>query len=246
MVRFVVVFLLSCLSVSWAADITFLRQNSEPKYLADGSGLCDQIYQFLQSELAKQGYEAEILTTRYPIKRILVMMDTGAGDAFCGAGVTNERREKYVYSELPMYAVSNVLMANKNETRIPKSFDDIAQNQWIIGAFYGTSSSNWLKSHPGVIVNDSYTELDRVTELVAENNGLHYFFYHDLGLNYYVQKSGLPVKVLPTKFRTINQWMLYRKDLPDEVLAAVEAAVTTLTESGQLGRIQRQYLNVDD
>ena len=241
--------LIACLTMfcllgsgSYAADIVFVKQNSEPKYLPDHSGLCDQIYAELSQRLSRQGISTTVDEAFYPVKRILAMLEAGQGHAFCGAGVTDERKTLYVYSKIPVYHVSNVILAHKEETVIPTSFAEIAEKQLVIGSFYGTSSSTWLMHQPGVQVSDKHVELDDVVKLISDQKGLRYFFYHDLGLNYYVRKSGLPLQVLPTRYRTIPQNMLYSRELPDALRNAVEDALQDMQDEGVMEQIQLQFL----
>lgn len=244
---FSLLLLSSLLQSAFAADLVFVKQNSEPKYLADNSGLCDQIYSELAANLSHQGIDVTVLDIPFPIKRILVMLETGQAHVFCGAGVTEERQQKFNYSWLPVYTVSNVLLAHAEETEVPASFKDIAENKWVIGAFYGTSSATYLRSHDGVLVNDNFHDLEQVTQTIATKpkQGLRYFYYHDLGLNHYVQKSGLPLKVLPTKFRTVDQWLLLSKSMRDADRETLEQALAQLNDSGRLREIQAQFLSVD-
>ncbi|WP_196158648.1 ABC transporter substrate-binding protein [Reinekea sp. G2M2-21] len=229
-------------SVSHAADIVFVKQNSEPKYLPDQSGLCDQIYAELSKRLSEQGITTTVDEAFYPVKRILAMLEAGQGHAFCGAGMTDERKTLYVYSKIPVYHVSNVILAHKEETVIPTTFAEIAEKQLVIGSFYGTSSSAWLMHQPGVQVSNNHVSLDNVVKLISDQKGLRYFFYHDLGLNYYVRTRGLPLQVLPTRYRTIPQNMLYSRALPEALRNAVEDALQDMQDEGVMTHIQQQYL----
>jgi len=243
-VRFVVLSIaLSILNIAVASDVTFVRQNSKPKYLPDNSGLCDQIYSTIQERMAAQGVDVAVVSENMPIKRILKLLEVGEADLFCGAGLTDERTKLYLYSELPVYDVSNVIVAHEEESVIPVSFEQIAIDKLVIGAFYGTSSSKWLMSHEEVIVSDNHHSLDNVMELIASKRSLRYFFYHDLGLEHYVRTSGLPIKVMPTKFRTIPQWLLYSRSAEPKHIQMIEDIMRDMTESGELAAIQEQFLS---
>ncbi len=242
-IKICVITLVITLSAAQAAEIIFLKQNSEPKYLPDNTGLCDQIYQQLEQRLGQKGITVVVDPAFYPVKRFLKMLEDGQAHVFCGAGVTEERKQIYYYSELPVYQISNVILAHKDESIIPTSFQEIADKELVIGSFYGTSSSAWLKQQPNVLVSDGYVSLDQVIQMVAHVKGLRYFFYHDLGLNYYVRTSGEPLQVLPTKFRTIPQKMLYSRHLPETLRKAVENALQDMTTDGSLTDIQQQFLN---
>lgn len=237
------VFLCAVGSAAYSADITFVKQNSEPKYLPDDSGLCDQVYSQLINELKQDGLQGSVDAQFYPIKRILKMLDADQADVFCGAGSNDERRQRYVYSDLPVYAVSNVIMSHKNETTRPESFENIIELGLVVGSFYGTTSSAWLKSNIGNLISDNHHSLDNVASMMADQRRLRYFYYHDLGLNHYVAKNGLPLKVWPTKYRTVDQWLLINPNLEAEKITAINRALKAIHESGALTSIHNQYLN---
>lgn len=109
-----------------ASDIVFLRQNSAPKY-AQGpkeNGLCDLIYKELTEYLKKNSIETKILSTNFPIKRIIIMLDANEGNIFCGASMTAERKDKLIYSKTPVYSVSNVLITHKENFYYPSSIEE--------------------------------------------------------------------------------------------------------------------------
>jgi ABC-type amino acid transport substrate-binding protein len=223
-------------------ELIFVKQNSEPKYLQNNNGLCDQIYQGLAEILAAKGIEVTVDTTFYPVKRYFQMLETGEAQGFCGAGETSERLEKFNFVTQPVYEVSYILLAHESENFVPTSFDDLIDHQIVVGAFYGTSSSRWLMSHEGLIVNDNFQTLDQAIKLVSQGK-LRYFYYHDLALNHFVKSKGLPIKTLPTKLITIPQWLVLSKTISPETTKLVNEALTAMSDSGQLKKIQDSFLS---
>jgi ABC-type amino acid transport substrate-binding protein len=230
---------------SWASseDIVFTRQNSEPKYLPNTQGLCDQIYGHLAKRLASSGITTRVDAEAYPIKRILKLMEAEQAQVFCGAGKTESRKKQFGFSSVPVYQVSYVVVAHEDETVIPESFEEFETNGIELGVFYGTSSGSWVKDNTEVKISDNHHSLDNVTKMMANRELLKYFYYHDLGLNYYIEKHELPLKVLPTRFRVIPQWLIYSKNLPVEIREKLDTALEEITESGQLQKIQDQFLS---
>ncbi|MDX1736770.1 MAG: transporter substrate-binding domain-containing protein [Alphaproteobacteria bacterium] len=229
---------------AWAQDVRATIQNSKPKYLLSQdsvSGLCGEIYTELQKELSKIGINFLIPNIEMPIKRILRDLEEGNADLFCGAGRNEKREEKFIYSIRPVYAVSNVLVSHRDDNLYPKSFDDLRSLDFEIGAFYGTTSSQFLKMQSGIRVNDSFTSLDEALERIGNKQRLRLFYYHDLGLVYLVNTSGLPLRVIPTRFRTVPQWMLYSRKMDMTLLGHVEKALLDIEISGRLSQIQRKY-----
>ncbi len=238
-------FLLTILGASLVqAEFRFLRQNSEPKYFPHDSqrlGLCDQVYARMKQHLEQAGLSVVIDPELYPIKRILAMMSSGKGHVFCGAGRNAERERKYGYSTKPVYDVSNVVIAHRDEDFVPKSLEQLAGEEIVVGAYFGTSSAAFLKKQAGVRVLDNIKTLDQGMQFVA-NGRISYFYYHDLGLAYLVNESDLPIKLLPTRFRTVPQWLLYSPHLDAPDKKRIDDTLTTLYESAELEQINSAFL----
>lgn len=223
--------------------IRFLKQNSQPKYFPEDSkriGLCDEIYFLLKKEIESNSEKIHIDEKLYPIKRILSMLTNGSAHVFCGAG-RNEKREKlFIYSKLPVYHVSNVVAAKKSETFVPQTYEDLVSKEIVIGAYHGTSSARFLKKYKGMRLNDRYTSFQQAFKELAHTN-LTFFYYHDLGLNYMIPESGLPLKVVSTKFRTIPQWLIYSKKTPKYMIDAIEKAMKNLHDKKLIHKVWGKY-----
>lgn len=247
--RALIIALSLSLSATIAADtsekeLVFVKQNSKPKYFDDNQeGLCGEIYIKLQSRLKASDTAIKIDPVTYPIKRVLSMLDRHEADVFCGAGRNKKREKLYLYSKLPVYSVGNVVSAKRQSSIEINDISDIAEQNLLVGALFGTTSATFLKSHEGVRVNDKFHTVEEGLETLAENEHLHLFYYHDLGLNYLTRTLGLPIKVLPVRFRETPQWLLYSKETPPELVESVDLALKAITESGELKAIQRKYLD---
>lgn len=228
----------------WSAgEIVLLRQNSEPKYMTafpQQSGLCDLVYLELQKRLAQSNLNVIIDPTLYPVKRLLVILEQGTGHIFCGAGQNAERNEKFIYSKSPVYHVNNAVISHTDETYIPRSYSDLADPQITVGAFFGTSSSKFLATHKNLRLNENITTLDQALKAI-EDKQIRYFYYHDLGLKYLVNETDKPIKLLPTVFRSVPQWILFSKKLPETQLKLVSASFEEIVKDGTLKGITRAF-----
>ncbi|KZY64700.1 hypothetical protein A3765_08515 [Oleiphilus sp. HI0130] len=223
--------------------LTFVKQNSKPKYFeANAEGLCGEIYTLLASGLAEKGVEVEVLPMVYPIKRILTMLEDGRANVFCGAGRNAERELRYIYSSRPVYSVSNVVSARDNSKYTIDSIADISNKKLIVAALFGSSSGRWLRSHDGLRISDKYHSPDEALLALNNNEKIDLFFYHDLGLNYLTKTTYTSLRVLPVKFRTVSQWLIYSKHTTAQSVRLLEAQVSSITKSGELKRIQEKYL----
>ncbi len=231
----------------YAADITFLQQNSQPKYLVTASGiggLCGEIYLSLQKKLQKQNVISSVYSHPLPIKRIFSLVETSPGHVFCGATWTKARSHRFRYSKIPLYKVSNVLIARKDDLFNPLGFDDLIAAGDAVGALYGISSTRFLRQNIGSLVNDSFNDLEAAIKLIGmPPHRLRYLFYHDLGLNYLVKHSPYSLRVIPTKFRSFEQWFIYNPETPKYIVDIMETELTKMRESGELQLILDKYFD---
>lgn len=229
-----------------AADVVFLAQDSQPKYLLHNGqigGLCGDIYRALEAKLYARGLSVDLPTYYLPIKRIFKHIEEDGSHVFCGANYSKERANRVQFAKQPVYDVNYVLAAHLEETATPKSFQEVLDDNGVVGALYGTHSSRYLKSQLEGRVNDSFSDLDAGLKLLdMAPDRLRYFYYHDLGLNYAIKTQNLSLKVLKTKFKTNSQWLIYSKHLAPEIAAALEESLNELERSGALARIVTHYI----
>ena len=227
------------------AELIFLKQNSSPKYFSNDEskeGICELIYKEVASRLKKQTVNVSIDPILYPIKRILAMIKSGEGQVFCGAGRNKKREALYFYSKNPVYQPSNVLVMHQDDSYIAKDYADLQSKEAIIGAFYGASSTTFLKTFEGLRVADHFDEVKDGLSAVA-NKIIPYFYYHDLGLTYLVNQSNLPIKLMPTKFRTYQHWLLYSKTLSEKQIIQLDTVLDSMVDDGSLRTLQAKFFN---
>ncbi|MFQ3262411.1 substrate-binding periplasmic protein [Reinekea sp.] len=228
-------------ALAFGETLTFVKHNSKPKYLEDSTGLCDQIYSVLAEQLKPYGIELLVDPTLYPAKRLLSMVENGEADGFCGLERTPDREKTFTYISPSLYTVSYLLLAHESESFIPTSVDDIIRHNSVVGTFYGTNSSRWLKGHAGLLVNDNFDSLDAAIKLVGMKK-LRYFYYHDLALNYYSNDSQFEVKTLPTRLQHKPHWLVLNKSLSDKTTQDLTSALAELYKSGQIKNIYDSFL----
>lgn len=229
-----------------AEPLTFLVQNSQPKYFLDQGeklGLCGEIYFQLSKKLNKHGINSSVLPQYIPIKRIFSMVESGPGYVFCGSSRTDAREKRFDFIDTPLYLISYVLLAHKEERVSPATFEELKASGGTVGVLFGTRSAQSLKEKLGNQVNDSFQEFDTPLRMMSTAPyRLRYFYYHDLGLNYMAKESGLPLKVLNNRFKTRAQWLIHSKDLKPEAVAALSLIMKEMEKSGELDAIVQKYI----
>jgi len=116
----------------------------------------------------------------------------------------------------------------------------VKDQQLVIGALYGTSSAAFVKKQTGVRINDSFLDLRTGLKAVS-NQRIALFYYHDLGLNFLIKDWQLPLKVVPHKFRTVPQWIIYSKSIDPELHQKAEQALKEMENEGVIKEIWTRY-----
>ncbi|RRJ83294.1 substrate-binding periplasmic protein [Aestuariirhabdus litorea] len=225
--------------------LSMMRQDSPPKYFpvdAGTLGLCDQLYLRLQERLKDLGVESRIEAGFTPIKRILYQVEHEGDRIFCGAGRNAEREQRFIYSEIPLYEVSNVIAVHKDNPWNPKTLSDLANGSTLV-ALYGTSSARFLKTESGAEVYDRFHTPMEALSAVAHPDRDMAFYYHDLGINYLIRESGLPLRRVSTRFRTVPQWMIYGRQMDPRLIETVEQVLREMQDSGELDEMGRRFLD---
>jgi ABC-type amino acid transport substrate-binding protein len=223
--------------------INMLMQDSQPKYFLPNDlrkGLCVEIYRELKKRLEQQSVPVSISPKYLPIKRILKSVEINPNDIFCGAGRNAKREKRFIFSKTAVYHVSNMVAAHKDTEFKIDSFESIRLQHLTVGALYGTSSAAFVKSHEGVIVNDSFLDLKTGLRTVA-NKRIELFYYHDLGLNFLIKDWKLPLKVVQHKFRTVPQWVIYSKSIDPARLEVLERSLKDMESEGVIENIWKGY-----
>ena len=223
--------------------LVFVAQNSQPKYFIGNpaqKGLCGDIYARLKERLAARGVGVVLPDTYLPIKRVLKRVETGEADAFCGAGRNADREKRFHYSTDPVYGVSNILVTWADNQHAPGSYGEIVDKGIRIGALFGTSGARHLRENIGHLIDDRYYTVDEALKKVADRK-LDFFYYHNLGLHYQVRTSKLPIKALPTKFRTVPQWMIFSHKTSKNLQKMLDNELSAMARDGVLREIWSNY-----
>ncbi|WP_421862249.1 substrate-binding periplasmic protein [Motiliproteus sp.] len=230
---------------STASVLLALKQDSQPKYFLNAlqrQGLCDRIYAELSQRLAQRHIELQVQQPFVPIKRLLKQIEHGAADLFCGAGRNAEREARFHYLSTPVYEVSNVVLAHRDEPLTPQTFADLAAIDHAVAIIDGTSSGRFLQRQ-GVEPGALFNEINRAIKAVADNPRVRFFYYHDLGLNYaLISHKNLPIRVVPSRFRTVPQWILVSRQTPDSLRQALETTLAEMQADGTLAAIGAEFL----
>lgn len=226
-----------------AATLKALMQDSQPKYFLTESGeqgLCNEIYRALSQRLVEHDITLEVSPGFIPIKRILHMVETGQANLFCGAGRNARREALFHYLPTPVYQVSNVLLGHRNEQLAPADYDELVTLSPSIAVISGTSSAAFLhkKGASGLV---EFHDIGKAISSVALNDRIRFFYYHDLGLNYALRNSELPIQVMPVRYRTVPQWLLVSRETPEPLRDIMAEVLAAMAQDGTIAAINTRF-----
>ena len=225
-------------------DLRFYKQDSPPKYFAVGAaqlGLCGEIYAALHRRLVTQGIEVAVDPQLYPSSRILHLLQSTDNGVYCGAGRNAKREAQFHFSTIPVYSLYNQLVAHRDDRFDPQAFADLAEQGDAVGARFGASSTRFLNKQQDLRVVDQFENLQQGFELLSSQRRIRWFFYHDLGLIYALRESPLPLRLVPTRFRSYSHWMIYSKTIDAGLREALDLALFEMLREGELTAIEQRY-----
>lgn len=224
-------------------NVVAFTQNSGPKYLINENtitGICGDIYAQLQRRLKAKNIELVVSNHLLPIRRILDSLIVRDAGIFCGASRDTDREKLFKYSAKPLYTITNVLITSAKNTYDPISLKDLRQSNASVGTYFGTGSSKYLKAMGVKRINGKFKSLEKGLKSVAARE-IDYFFYHNLGLEYSLSKTPLALRMVPTIFRTYSHWMIYSKNMPEEIQKTLDDELTKMVDEGVVENIRKKY-----
>jgi len=216
-------------------------QDTQPKYILENgafSGVCPEIYSVLESRL--KGKIRIAFPDEYtPRRRILHYLERGTLDLDCGAGFNQRRAARFTFSSVPLYEVSHRLVIREGFINPPESFAELAARQTSIGVLPGTAVTRHLQNQigggEGLVPVQSPEEGLRLVAL----GRLEGFYYHSLGLNYYLvtDQSNEELVTADHRFHVYEHWMMYSPHLTPEIIAMIDEALLAMKSDGTIAGI---------
>jgi polar amino acid transport system substrate-binding protein len=218
-------------------------QNTAPKFIknADGSfsGLILDLMQLIEKN--------STITFTYPNQfvpgeRIEYNLSNGATDIGFGL-MRTPAREKIMTFGATLYNVDYMLVARANDPVTINSIDDVKAlgSEGTVLAVLGGSSAKTL-TDLGLKVDD--TGPDMQTNLVKLlNNRGRFFYYHNLGLVWEMNTTYKgKFKLLPPVIQSVDQWVVFSKNVPSGTSKIVLDTIAKLKASGEWDKVTNKYL----
>lgn len=251
-VSLVVPFLAGCSSSSNEESATLLDQIKEKGEIIIGTEGNYSPFTYHNSDDKLVGYDVEIaeaIAEKLGVKAhfvetkwdgLIAGLDAKKYDVIINqVGITDERKEKYLFSTPYTYSYASVITTKDNNSI--KSFDDLKGKKSA-----QTADSNWAKlveSKGGEIV--ATEGFNQSLELVLQgrvdatvNDSVTY-------LDYLNQKPDADVKVAAQSEDVTESAVLIRQENGKELQDAINQALQELQEDGTLSNISNKYFGED-
>ncbi len=226
-------------------EISVAYQDIAPKYIMSDTGLAGGVCVEILSALEAVNPEIHFSEPKYftPIKRIMYGLQEGSLMAFCGAAFGKERAEKILYSNIPLYSVSTLLVVSKDNTREYSSINDLKSDPNLRFSSIANTSTHKRLIKSGFNMSKHYLKSVEQGLGIVLLNKSNVFAYHSLGLKFVIDEnkkwSGL--KLLPISLRNYEHWMVFNKRIRKDHLKVINAALKEIRDKKILEKIVLKY-----
>lgn len=241
---FLVALLFMSTSLS-SQELKTAAQESAPKFIknTDGSvtGLSVDVMRAISAidpTVKFKGYQVVI-----PLKRIERMLESGELDVFFGFVKNNERQEKYIYIDPPIYTVADVLVARIDDSIDIGSLDEIkamGKDGTVLMSSGIAQVAQFVAM--GIPVDDGGKTLGANLRKLALNRG-RFVFQSEIEVVSAIREEKLEdkVRILPTRFNQGGRYVAFSRKVPVEVVAKIKSALEKLDQNGELRKIESSY-----
>lgn len=230
-----------------AADLHFAIGNRQPQYIIDGdeiSGACGEIYNKLRYELELLNVSVDYENNFSSEDDILRQLRLGQLDVFCAEEQNTQLKADYIYSIRPVFQLSEILVKGDRDMQILQNHDDFRHANQEIIVLRDSSSAKFLSLLEGIVVNDNYTDVEDILDLVAEPNTNRVFYHTDIDVVYSLKRKPRSVYIGSIKYRNIQYWLLYSRDANSVNIEKLEKILLRLELEGELKKIQEKYTKI--
>lgn len=206
------------------------------------SGICIDIIRAIEKidpEVKFVGLESSDVTAR-----IEESLGNGVIDCFFGLARTDERANRFILLEPPLYSSNQCLFVRNGDSVIINSFDDVKKlgKAGVILVIRGTTQEAYLKSIGGLIIdNGSVDTVGNLKKLMSDRG--RFYYGSDINtieeINYKVFKKSL--KVLPVRFQPSDICIAFSKQSMSKVVVRIQKDLKKLYDSGKLTKIYQKY-----
>ena len=232
-------------SLAVGFEISTAYQDTSPKFMLNehgqASGICVDIFAALEAQDSQIHFSRPKYFT--PLKRIFYDIENGRVMVYCGAGFNKKRSQKMLYSQLPLYAVSTLLVASRKNYRSYSSIDDLRADPYLRFNAINDTSTHKLLDKLGFSMRGHYIKTVEQGLGLSLRDSDSVFAYHSLGLKYALgnNKKWQGLKLLAVSLRDYDHWMVFSMEIKKEHLDAFNSALKKLRDKNIIETILLKY-----
>lgn len=222
-------------------------QLSPPKYYKDGEqvkGICFDILVELNRRLTDDDVQIDIQPQRVPfrpLEKLQADLEAGVIDVFVGMARTDAREETYQYIETPVYEVYSTFARSATDTFDYRGPGSLRGKR--IAFLEGTKTGRQITAVAGV-VGVSTPRISIAMQMLADGK-VDLVFYQHLGLLYTAKLLNLldDIELTTHHAERYGHYIALNKNVPAEVVAAIENDLKAMIDDQTIDRIINRYLS---
>lgn len=245
MKRFVF-YMLFISNLIFSLEIKTAAQESKPKffYKPNGkeiTGICIDIMREIERIEPDIKFSGD--QTFLPLKRIEEEVKNGNLDCFVGFIKNQEREKNYIYIDIPIYYVRDVLISRKNDNLKINKMEDIKKiDDNLILMVLGVGQTSKLKIL-GYNIDDGGKSLEANLEKLLQGRG-RFMYQSEIEVMQTIEEMGVKGDVKIQLFSTekSGRYIAFSKKTPKEKIEKVKKALEKLRDNGKLDEIFKKYV----
>lgn len=230
-----------------AETLRTAAQDSSPKFIRNPGGASTGISIEIMQEISRldPGIRFSGGNDFLPLKRIEKMLENGEIDVFFGFIRSTEREKQYVFIDPPLYFVSDVLVARRDDPIDIRHLEELKAlgDKGVVLIAKGVSQGDQLKKMD-IQIDDGGRSLETNLQKLVNGRG-RFAFQSEIEMKTAIrigpQAFRDQLRILPARFNTGGRYIAFSRKVPPATISRVQAALDRLEDNGTLSRIYAKY-----
>lgn len=178
-----------------------------------------------------------------PMRRIEWELERGNLDVFFGFIRSKEREDKYIFIDIPIYYVKNILVSRKNDFITIENLEEIKdlEDNLILMAS-GVAQARYLKEK-GFNIDDRGRTLNANLSKLFTYRG-RFIYQSEIEMLSAIKNENAEdrIRIHPMQSEKEGRYIAFSKNTPIDILEKVTKAMEILRDNGELDRIFKIYV----
>lgn len=230
----------------FSIELKTAAQDSAPKFFVKPNkknitGICIDVMRAIENIQPDIKFKGDQFFL--PFNRIEIEVENGTLDCFVGFAKNKEREKKYIFIDIPIYYVKDILISRKDDKVEIKALEDIKKldDNTIVVAM-GTIQADKLKAE-GYNIDESGKSSEINVKKLLIGRG-RFIYQSEIELIDTIKKMNVKneIKIQPLITQTTGRYIAFSKKTPKDVIDKVNKAMEKLKNTGKLDEIFKKYV----